>query len=160
MPQRVIDGALELRGLVGQEVGVSNWFTLTQERINAFAEVTEDRQWIHCNADRARAESPYGTTIAHGYLTLSLLSHLLSQAVRVSGPFSRIINYGLNRVRFPAAVPAGARIRARCTLQAVEEFPGGLQIAWVVTMECEGEPKPVMVAETLSRFYSDTEGRS
>jgi acyl dehydratase len=78
----------------------------------------------------------------------------------VRGPFSRIINYGLNRVRFPAAVPAGGRIRARCTLQAVEEVPGGLQIAWVVTMECEGQPKPVMVAESLSRFYSDTEGRS
>jgi acyl dehydratase len=157
MPQRVIDGALELQGLVGQEVGVSDWFALTQERINAFADVTEDRQWIHCDADRARAESPYGTTIAHGYLTLSLLSHLLSQAVRVNGPFSRIINYGLNRVRFPAAVPAGARIRARCTLQAAEEVPGGLQVAWMVTMECEREPKPVMVAETLSRFYSDKE---
>jgi acyl dehydratase len=160
MPQRVIDGALELQGLVGQEVGVSDWFTLTQERINAFAEVTEDRQWIHCDADRARAESPYGTTIAHGYLTLSLLSHLLSQAVRVSGPFSRIINYGLGRVRFPAAVPAGGRIRARCTLQAAEEVPGGLQVVWVVTMECEGQPKPVMVAESLSRLYSDMEGRS
>src|SRR5262245_38729177 len=160
MPQRVIDGALELRGLVGQEVGVSDWFTITQERINAFAEVTEDRQWIHCDADRARAESPYGTTIAHGYLTLTLPSHHLSQAVRVSGPVSRIINYGLNHVRFPAAVPAGARIRARCTLKAAEEVQGGVQVAWVVTMECEGEPKPVMVAETLSRFYSDTEGRS
>jgi acyl dehydratase len=160
MPQRVIDGVVELQGLVGQEVGVSDWFTLTQERINAFAEVTEDRQWIHCDADRARAESPYGTTIGHGYLTLSLLSHLLSQAVRVRGPFSRIINYGLNRVRFPAAVPAGGRIRARCTLQAAEEVPGGLQIAWMVTMECEGQPKPVMVAESLSRFYLDTGGRS
>jgi acyl dehydratase len=160
MPQRVIDGVVELRGLVGQEVGVSDWFTLTQERINTFAEVTEDRQWIHCDEDRARAESPYGTTIAHGYLTLSLVSHLLSQAVRVRGPFNRTINYGLNRVRFPAAVPAGGRIRARCTLQAVEEVQGGLQVAWVVTMECEGQPKPVMVAESLSRFYSDTEGRS
>jgi acyl dehydratase len=160
MPQRVIGGVVELQGLIGQEVGVSDWFTLTQERINAFAEVTEDRQWIHCDADRARVESPYGTTIAHGYLTLSLLSHLLSQAVRVSGPFSRIINYGLNRVRFPAAVPAGGRIRVRCTLQAAEEVPGGLQIAWMVTMECEGQPKPVMVAESLSRFYLDTGARS
>ena len=160
MPQRVIDGFAELRGLVGQEVGVSDWFTLTQERINAFAEVTEDRQWIHCDADRARAESPYGTPIAHGYLTLSLLSHLLAQAVRVRGPFSRIINYGLNRVRFPAAVPAGGPIRARCTHQAGEEVPGGHQNAWVVTMECEGQPKPVLVAESLSRFYSDTGGRS
>ena len=159
MSQRVIDGVAELRSLVGQEVGLSDWFTVTQERINAFAEVTEDRQWIHCDSGRARAESPYGTTIAHGFLTLSLLSHLLAQAVRVRGPFSRVINYGLNRVRFPAAVPAGGRIRARCTLQAAEEVPGGLQIAWVVTMECEGQPKPVMVAESLSRFYSDTEGQ-
>jgi acyl dehydratase len=154
MPQRVI-GVAELQRFVGQEVGVSDWFTLTQERINAFAEVIEDRQWIHCNPDRARAESPYGTTIAHGYLTLSLLGHLVSQTVRVGGPFSRIINYGLNRVRFPAAVPAGGRIRARCTLQAAEEVPGGLQVTWVVTMECEGQPKPVMVAESLARLYSD-----
>ena len=160
MSQRVIDGLVELRSLVGQEVGLSDWFTVTQERINAFAEVTEDRQWIHCDADRARAESPYGTTIAHGFLTLSLLSHLLAQAVRVRGPFSRVINYGLNRVRFPAAVPAGGRIRARCALRAVEDVPGGFQIAWAVTMECEGQPKPVMVAESLSRLYSDTEGRS
>jgi acyl dehydratase len=155
MPQRVIDGVAELRGLVGQEIGLSDWFTVTQERINAFAEVTEDRQWIHCDADRARAESPYGSTIAHGFLTLSLLGHLLSQAVRVRGPFSRRINYGLNRVRFPAAVPAGARIRARFTLQSVEEVPGGVQIVWAVTVECEGQPRPVMVAECLSRFYGD-----
>ena len=159
MPQRVI-GVAELRELVGQEVGVSDWFPVTQERINAFAAVTEDRQWIHCDADRARAESPYGTTVAHGFLTLSLLGHLLGQAVRVRGPFSRKINYGLNRVRFPAAVPAGGRIRARCTLQAVEEVPGCLQVTWAVTVECEEQPKPVMVAESLSRFYSDTEGRS
>jgi acyl dehydratase len=160
MPQRVIDGVAELKDLLGQEVGISDWFTVTQERINAFAEVTEDRQWIHCDADRALTESPYGTTIGHGYLTLSLLGHFLSQAVRIRGAFSRRINYGLNRVRFPAAVPAGARIRARFTVQAVEEIPGGLQIVWGVTMECDGQPKPVMVAETLSRLYSDTEGRS
>lgn len=159
MPQRVIDVA-ELPGLVGQVVGVSDWFTVTQERINAFAEVTEDRQWIHCDADRARAESPYGTTIAHGFLTLSLLSHLLAQAVRVNGPFSRIINYGLNRVRFPAAVPAGGRVRARCTLQAAEPVPGGLQVTWAVMVECDGQPKPAMVAESLARFYSDSEGLS
>src|SRR5262249_37180421 len=160
MPQRVIDGARELRGLVGQEGGVSVWYAVTQERITPSAEVPEDRQWIHCDADRARDESPYGTPIAHGYLTLSLLSHLLSQAVRVRGPFNRVINYGLNRVRFPAAVPAGARIRARCTLQAMEEVPGGVQVAWVVTVECEWQPKPVMVAESLSRFYTDAGGRS
>src|SRR5262249_29979990 len=151
MPQRVIDGSVELRRLVGQEIGVSDWFTVTQERINAFAEVTQDRQWIHCDAERARAESPYGTPIAHGFLTLSLLSHLMSQTVRVQGPFNRVINYGLNRVRFPAAVPAGARIRARCTLQAVEDVPGGVQVTWAITMDCEGQAKPVMVAESLSR---------
>ena len=160
MPQRVIDGGTELRGLVGQEVGLSDWFTLTQERINAFAEATEDRQWIHCDTERTRAESPYGTTIAHGFLTLSLLGHLLRQAVRINGPFHRTINYGLNRVRFPAAVPAGGRIRARCTLQAVEDVPGGIQIAWLVTMECEGQPKPVLVVESLSRLYWNEEGRS
>jgi acyl dehydratase len=159
MSQRVIDVA-ELRGLVGSEVDVSDWFTVTQERIDAFAAVTEDRQWIHCDVERARAESPYGTTIAHGYLTLSLLPHLLSQAVRVRGPFSRVINYGLNRVRFPAAVPAGGRIRARCTLQAAEDIPGGVQVTWAVTVECEGQPKPVMVAESLARFYSDVGGES
>ena len=92
MPQRVIDSTHELRGLVGQEVGVSDWFTVTQERINAFAEAIEDRQWIHCDVDRAQAESPYGTPIAHGFLTLSLLSHLLPEAVQVSGPFSHKIN--------------------------------------------------------------------
>ncbi len=152
MPQRVIDVA-ELQSLIGQEVGVSDWFTVTQERIDAFAAVTEDHQWIHCDRDRAKAESPYGTTIAHGYLTLSLLSHLSSQAVQVKGQFTRVINYGLNRVRFPSAVPAGSRIRARCTLQATEKVPGGLQIIWLVTMECEGQSKPAMVAESLSRCY-------
>jgi acyl dehydratase len=159
MSQRVIDVA-QLRGLVGREVGVSDWFTVTQERIDAFAAVTEDRQWIHCDAERARAESPYGTTIAHGFLTLSLLSHLLAQTVRVRGPFSRVINYGLNRVRFPAAVSAGGHVRARCTLQVAEDVPGGLQVTWAVTVECEGQPNPAMVAESLSRFYSDAEGRS
>ncbi|MFO0842871.1 MAG: MaoC family dehydratase [Gemmataceae bacterium] len=160
MPQRVIHGVAELRALVGQEVGLSDWFTVTQERIDAFAKATEDRQWIHCDPERARGESPYGATIAHGFLTLSLLSHLLSQAVRVSGPFSRVINYGLNRVRFPAAVPAGSRIRARCTLQAAEEVPGGVQVTWSVTMEREGESRPVMVAESLARHCSDMEGTS
>ncbi len=156
MAQRVIDGIAELQNLVGQEVGVSDWLTIPQERIDAFADVTEDHQWIHCDLERARVESPYGTTIAHGFLTLSLMSTLLSRAVRVSGPFSRAINYGLNRVRFPAPVPAGARIRARCTLHAVEEIPGGLQMTWLVRMECEGQQKPVLVAESVSRLYSET----
>ncbi len=107
MPPRVIEGLVELKSLVGQQVGLGDWFVVDQPLIDAFAEVTKDRQWIHLDAARAKAESPYGTTIAHGFLTLSLLSHLHSQAVQVHGDFTRAINYGFNRVRFPAPVLAG-----------------------------------------------------
>ena len=105
MGQRIIHGIEELRGLVGQEVGVSDWFTLTQSRINDFAEVTEDRQWIHLDTERARTDLPQGKTIAHGFLTLSLVSHLVQQAVLLKAEFKQGINYGLNRVRFPSPVP-------------------------------------------------------
>ncbi|MCI0457877.1 MAG: MaoC family dehydratase [Gemmataceae bacterium] len=152
MPARVIEGAEALRALVGQEVGVSDWFTVDQALIDSFAKVTADRQWIHVDADRARAESPYGSTIAHGFLTLSLLSQLHGQAVQVQGG-SRFINYGLNRVRFPAAVPAGSRVRTRSTLQALEEVPGGLQLIWAIVVELEGSAKPALVAEWLLRWY-------
>lgn len=153
MAARVVEGLAELRGLVGQEVGVGDWFVVSQAMIDAFAEATQDRQWIHLDAARAQAESPYGTTIAHGFLTLALLTHLHRQAVDLRGPFQRAINYGLNRVRFPAPVPAGARIRARSTLQAVEDIDGGVQLTWLVTVECEGNPKPALVAEWLGRLY-------
>lgn len=153
MPPRLIDGISGLQKLVGHEVGVSDWFEVTQPLIEAFAGVTNDRQWIHLDVERARAESPYGGTIAHGFLTLSLLSHLHAQAVRIQGPFSRAINYGLNRVRFPAAVPAGSRIRTHSTLQSLEEIPTGVQITWNVSMEIEGQPKPALVAEWLVRLY-------
>src|SRR5438132_10785769 len=112
---RVIEGIVELKSLVGQQVGASDWFTVTQEQIDAFAQVTGDRQWIHVDAERARTESPFGTTIAHGFLTLSLLSHLHAQAVQLNGDFKMAINYGLNRVRYPSPVPAGSRIRAQST---------------------------------------------
>jgi acyl dehydratase len=150
---RPVVGLEELRGLVGREVGVSDWFDVTQERVAAFADVTGDRQWIHLDRERARAESPYGTTVAHGFLTLSLLSHLHGQAVRVGGDFTRAINYGLNRVRFPAAVPTGARVRTHSTLQAVEEVAGGVQLTWAVTVEVEGQEKPALAAEWLVRLY-------
>lgn len=154
MPVREITSLEELRSLIGQEVNVGDWFEVSQERINMFAEATGDHQWIHVDAERARAESPYGTTIAHGFLTLSLLSHLMSLTVRVRIPAKMGINYGLNKVRFPSAVPSGSRVRARVTLQAVEDIPGGLQLVWHVTVEREGGDKPSCVAEWLVRQYN------
>jgi len=153
MAQREISGIDELWGLVGQEVGVSDWFEISQALIDAFAALTRDQQWIHIDLERAKAESPYGTTIAHGFLTLSLISQLQGQIVRIHGKHSRAINYGFNRVRFPAAVPAGARIRLHSTLEAVEEIPGGLQLTWAVSVEIEGQSKPAVVAQWLLRLY-------
>jgi acyl dehydratase len=143
----------ELSGLIGQEVGVGDWFDVAQARIDAFAEATLDRQWIHCDPDRARREPPYGTTIAHGFLTLALLSHLHSRAVTVAGPLHRIVNYGLNRVRFPSPVPAEARLRCRSSIHAVKEMVEWVQVTWKITVECQGQTKPVLVAEWLLRYY-------
>jgi acyl dehydratase len=153
MAPRIVDGLAALQPLVGQEVGTSDWFEVSQPLIDKFAEVTCDPQWIHIDPARARAESPYGTTIAHGFLTMSLLSHLHRQAVEVRGDFSRVINYGFNRVRFPAAVPAGARIRVHSTLHAVEEIEGGVQCTWDLSVEIEGQSKPALVAQWLGRLY-------
>jgi acyl dehydratase len=147
-----IENINELRALVGQEVSASDWFEVTQERINLFAEATEDRQWIHTEPERASRESPFKTTIAHGFLTLSLLSELMKRAVSVGG-LRMGINYGLNRVRFVSPVPSGARIRARFTLSEVEEISGGLQVNWSVTVESEGSARPCCVAEWLVRYY-------
>jgi acyl dehydratase len=148
----MIDSLDSLRGLVGQEAGLSDWLEISQAKIDAFAEVTGDRQWIHLDQGRARAESPYGTTVAHGFLTLALISQLHSQVVQVAG-YSRAINYGLNRVRFPAAVPSGSRIRTRSTLEAVEEVQEGVQLTWAIDVEVEGQPKPALVAQWLVRLY-------
>jgi acyl dehydratase len=153
MPTRVIEGINELKSLVGQEVGTSDWLEVTQSRINDFANATEDHQWIHIDVERARTDSPFHTTIAHGFLTLSLLPNLAAQAVKVEGDFKMGINYGLNRLRFVSPVPAGSRLRARFTLQSVEDFQGGNQIAWSVTVETEGGQKPALVAEWLVRYY-------
>lgn len=151
---RVIEGIEELKSLTGQEVGASDWFEITQERINAFADATEDHQWIHLDAQRAKTDSPFKSTIAHGFLTLSLLPHLASEAVTVRGDFKMGINYGLNRLRFVSPVATGSRVRARLTLQAVEEVSGGIQITWAVTVEAEGAQKPSLVAEWLVRYYA------
>ena len=153
MPLRIIEGIEELKSLVGQEVGASDWFEVTQSRIDDFADATEDHQWIHIDVDRAKTDSPFHSTIAHGFLTLSLLPHLVSQAVKVQGDFKMGINYGLNRLRFVSPVLSGSRLRARLTLQSVEDFQGGNQITWSVTCETEGGQKPALVAEWLVRYY-------
>jgi len=154
MPPRVIEGIDALRNLIGQEVGVSDWLTVEQQRINDFADATEDHQWIHVDVERAKKETPFGSTIAHGFLTLSMLPVLSSQAFKVSGNFKMGINYGLNRLRFVSPVASGSRVRARFTPQSVEDVPGGWQIVWAATVEVEGAQKPALVAEWLVRYYA------
>ncbi len=141
----------ELQPLVGTEIGVSEWIAVTQERIQLFAEATNDHQWIHLDAERARS-GPFGTTIAHGFLTLSLLPEMAASALAIRD--TRMgVNYGLNRVRFPAPVPSGSRLRGRFKLLAFEPLEGGAQLTMQVTMERDGGDKPVCIAESLSRRY-------
>lgn len=154
MARSVVDSIAALKDLVGSEIAVTDWLPITQERIGQFAESTEDRQWIHLDSERARRESPYGATIAHGFLTLSLLSHFLKQAVEVRG-VRMGVNYGLNRVRFPAPVPSGSRVRARVALDSAKDIPGGCEAAWSFSIECEGSAKPCCIAEWIVRFYAD-----
>jgi acyl dehydratase len=149
---RAIAGIDELRSLTGQEVATSDWLTVDQSHIQLFALATEDHQWIHLDVERARRESPYGETIAHGFLSLSLISHLSARAIEIGGCRMKI-NYGLNRVRFPAPVPAGSRIRGRFTLQSMEDVEGGVQLEWAVTVEIQGRTKPAVYAEWLVRAY-------
>ena len=141
-----------LTDYVGREVGISEWLEVSQERINQFAEATEDRQWIHVDVERAKRESPFESTIAHGFLSLSLVSELMKRAILVNG-VRMGINYGLNRVRFVSPVPAGSRIRGRFTLAAVEPVKGGVQATWNVTVERDGGDKPCCVAEWFVRYY-------
>jgi len=153
MPPRIIESPQTLKNLVGQELGASDWFTVTQERIAQFAEATEDRQWIHLDRERAVRESPFGTTIAHGFLTLSLVSHLMKQAIEIESGIRLAVNYGLNRVRFPAPVSAGAKIRAKVALQAVKELPECVEAVFAVTIETEAAQKPSCAAECIVRYY-------
>ena len=147
-----IESVKRLGELVGRDVAVSEWIEVSQERIDRFAEATEDRQWIHTEPERAARESPFKQTVAHGFLTLSLLSELMRLAVSVGG-VRMGINYGLNRVRFVAPVPAGSRVRGRFRLAALEEFGGGAQATWEVSVEREGGDRPCCVAEWLVRYY-------
>lgn len=153
MPAREINSLEELRSLVGQEIGVGDWLEVTQERINQFADATGDHQWIHVDVERAKKETPFGNTIAHGFLTLSLMVELMSKTVQVKIPAKMGINYGLNKVRFVSVVPAGSNIRARIALQNLEDFSGGHQMTWGVTIEREDGDKPACVAEWLTRTY-------
>lgn len=153
MPIREFQSIDEARALLRQEVAISDWLEVSQDRINQFAEATGDHQWIHQDVERAKTESPYGTTIAHGFLTLSLLSSLMQSAVKFNLPTKMGINYGLNRVRFVSAVPAGSRIRAHVALQNLEDFAGGHQFTWQFTVEIDGAAKPACVAEWLTRMY-------
>jgi acyl dehydratase len=145
-------GALPAR--VGQEVGVSEWFDVTQDRIAQFAEATEDRQWIHVDAARAASASPFKATIAHGFLTLSLVSVMLRNTIAIGG-VRMAINYGLNRVRFVAPVVSGSRVRGRFAIGAVEQMGAGAQVTWTITVEREREQKPACVAEWLVRYYTE-----
>ena len=147
-----IESVAKLGEFVGREVGLSEWLEVSQGRIDAFAEATEDRQWIHTDPGRAARESPFGVTIAHGFLTLSLLSELMRLAVSVRG-VRMGINYGLGRVRFVSPVPAGSRIRGRFRLAALKEIKGGAQATWDVTVEREGGERPCCAAEWLVRYY-------
>lgn len=141
----------ELRAAVGSHLGNSEWWEITQERVNAFADATDDHQFIHVDPERA-AQTPFGGPVAHGYLTLSMAVPLTQQIVAVRG-VRMAVNYGTNKVRFPAPVPVGSRLRAGAVLEAVEDVPGGVQVVFTVTFEIEGGSKPVCVAETVSRYY-------
>jgi acyl dehydratase len=153
MPTRVVESIEALKDLVGHEIGVTEWFVVSQERIRQFAEATEDGQWIHLDRERARKESPYGTTIAHGFLTLSLLSHFIKQVIDVRGGLRFAVNYGSNRVRFPAAVRSDSQIRARVTLQSLKKLPDAFESVYAITVEAEGNEKPCCVAEWIVRYY-------
>lgn len=141
-----------LKDHVGRELGVSDWVVISQEHINQFADATGDHQWIHVDAAKAATDSPFKTTIAHGFLTLSLISQLLRSAMQFKGA-RMAINYGLNRVRFVSPVPSGSRVRGRFTLASVEDAGGAIQAVWQATIERQGAEKPACVAEWLVRYY-------
>jgi acyl dehydratase len=142
-----------LKDFIGREIAVTEWFTMTQERIQQFAEAIEDRQWIHVDRERAQAESPYGTTIAHGFLTLSLVSHFVKQAIQFRGGVRMGVNYGLNRVRFPSAVRADTQIRGRVSLVSLKELLNAIEAVYSVSVESQDSEKPNCVAEWIVRYY-------
>jgi acyl dehydratase len=153
MPPIVLETLESLKNFVGREIGTTDWLLVTQERIRQFAEATEDRQWIHTDPERARSESPYGATIAHGFLTLSLLSYFIKQAIQIPRDVRLSVNYGLNRVRFPAPVRTGSEIRARFALQSLKDLPDCVEAVFNVSIEGKDTAKPCCVAEWIVRYY-------
>jgi acyl dehydratase len=148
-PVKTLD---DLRGFAGREIAVTDWLAITQERIDKFADATGDHQWIHTNRERAQRESPYGGTIAHGFLTLSLMPQFLKDAIQLDD-LRMAINYGLNRVRFPSAVPADSRIRARIALKSIRDIEDATEATFLITIEAPDSEKPCCVAEWLARYY-------
>jgi acyl dehydratase len=148
-----IENLNSLKQFEGREFPATDWFVVTQERIQQFADATEDRQWIHLDAERAQRESPFGGTVAHGFLTLSLLSYWVKQAVQIRSGFAMSVNYGLNKVRFPAALRAGTPVRARISLLSVKESPEFVDATFLIHVESESSVKPCCVAEWLVRYY-------
>jgi acyl dehydratase len=151
MAPRTINGVDELRSLVGEHLGYSDWVEITQDQVNAFADATGDHQWIHVDVERATKESPYGGPIAHGYLTLSLTNLVLPEVLEVRN-VSMGLNYGTGKVRFPAPVPVGSRVRGTAELVGCDDIPGGIQTTITITMEVEGGTKPACVVQSLSRW--------
>src|SRR6202161_4726593 len=149
----VLETPHSLRDLVGRELTLTDWFTIAQDRIQQFAEATEDRQWIHVDRDRAERESPYGTTIAHGFLTLSLLSRFMKEAIQIRGGVRMSVNYGLNRVRFSSPVRTDSKIRVRLTVRSLKDVPDALEAVFDARVEVHGSDKPCCVAEWIVRYY-------
>jgi acyl dehydratase len=152
MAIRELNGIKDLYDWVGKEFAVTDWLEMTQKRIDQFAEATGDHQWIHVDPERAKKETPFKNTIAHGFLTLSLMSYFIYEAMSIKSA-KMGLNYGLNRVRFTSPVPAGSKVRARFVLAKAEEIPSGVQATWNVTLEMQGADKPALVAEWLTRRY-------
>ncbi|HZU31719.1 MAG TPA: MaoC family dehydratase [Candidatus Angelobacter sp.] len=154
MPKRTLDSPSSLKDFLGQEISVTDWLNITQERIQQFADATLDHQWIHIDVERARSESPFKAPIAHGFLTLSLLSHFMHEAFEFKQAIKMGVNYGLDRVRFVSPVPAGSNIRARVVLQSLKDIPpAGMEAIFNVTIERESASKPACIAEWIVRYY-------
>jgi len=153
MPPLMLKNPQALKEMIGREIGVTEWFQITQERVHKFAEATEDRQWIHINRERASQESPYGTTIAHGFLTLSLIGYFVRELLEIQDGVGFAVNYGLNRARFPAPVTSDSKIRARIFLLAWKELADSIEVTFKVTIESDQSEKPSCVAEWVVRYY-------
>ncbi len=153
MPPTIIDNPRTLQSFIGREIGVSEWHAVTQEQVQQFADATDDHQWIHLDRERAQRESPFGATIAHGFLTLSLISSLMKEAMQIRGT-RMVVNYGLNRVRFPAPLRVDSKVRARFSVLGVKDVGGSVQAILSVAVECAGGDKPCCVAEWILRYHS------